>query len=124
GSMAGKWKLAYTSPDGPEESTLDLDMASDGTLSGTTTSTRGTATILNGYLSSNKFSFTINIPIEGNPTDVVFTGTFDGNSLKGTIDVMGYSIDFTGVKPTEHAVASSKNRSQSNNESSASGGAL
>ncbi|MGB7231223.1 MAG: amidohydrolase family protein [Candidatus Acidiferrum sp.] len=124
GSMAGKWKLAYTSPDGPEESTLDLDMASDGTLSGTTTSTRGTATILNGYLSSNKFSFTINIPIEGNPTDVVFTGTFDGNSLKGTIDVMGYSIEFTGVKPTEHAVASSKNRSQSNNESSASGGAL
>ena len=124
GSMAGKWKLAYTTPEGPEESTLDVDMASDGTLSGTTTSTRGTATILNGYLSSNKFSFTINIPIDGNPTDVVFTGTFDGNSLKGTIDVMGYSIEFTGVKPTEHAVASSKNHSQSNNEPFASGGAL
>jgi Amidohydrolase family len=105
GTLAGKWKLAYTTPDGPEESTLDLDMASDGTLSGTTTSKRGTASIISGYLSVDKFSFTINIPIEGNPTDVVFTGTFDGSTLKGNIDVMGFSIEFTGTKPTSQAAA-------------------
>jgi imidazolonepropionase-like amidohydrolase len=105
GNISGKWKLAYTTPDGPEESTLDLDMASDGTLSGTTTSKRGTASIISGYLSVDKFSFTINIPIEGNPTDVVFTGTFDGSTLKGNIDVLGFSIEFTGVKPTSQAAA-------------------
>jgi hypothetical protein len=126
GSLAGKWKLAYTTPDGPEESTLDLDMASDGTLSGTTTSTRGTTNIISGYLSADKFTFTINIPIEGNPTDVVFSGTFDGSSLKGTIDVMGYSIDFTGTKPGEHAVAATDSavHTRTNNVSSVSGGAL
>ena len=107
GDMTGKWKLAYTTPDGPEESTLDLDMASDGTLTGTTTSKRGTASIISGYHSVDKFSFTINIPIEGNPTDVVFTGTFDGSTLKGNIDVMGFSIEFTGTKPSSEARARS-----------------
>ena len=62
GTMAGKWKLTYTTPEGPEESTLDLEMASDGTLSGTTSSKRGTTSIISGYLSVDKFSFTINIP--------------------------------------------------------------
>lgn len=126
GNLTGKWKLAYTTPDGPEESTLDVDMAGDGSLSGTTTSTRGTTNIISGYLSADKFSFTINIPIEGNPTDVVFSGTFDGTSLKGTIDVMGYSIDFTGIKPGEHAVAATDSavHSQTNIVSSVSGGAL
>ena len=82
GNMTGKWKLAYTTPEGPEESTLDVEMASDGTLSGTVTSKRGTASIISGYLSVDKFSFTINIPIEGNPTDVMFSGTFDGTSAE------------------------------------------
>ena len=126
GNMTGKWKLSYTTPDGPEESTADLDMASDGTLSGTTTSTRGTATIISGYLSADKFAFTINIPIEGNPTDAVFTGTFDGSALKGTIDVMGYSIDFTGTKPMARAAqaAGSAIYGNSNNVSFLAGGAL
>jgi hypothetical protein len=103
GNITGKWKLTYTTPEGPEESTADLEMASDGTLSGTLSSKRGTGNIISGYLSADKFSFTINIPIEGNPTDIVFTGTFDGSSLKGSIDAMGYNIEFTGTKPTTRA---------------------
>jgi hypothetical protein len=63
GDITGKWRLSYTSPEGPEESTADLTMSSDGTISGTLTSKRGTATILNGYLSTDKFNFIINIPI-------------------------------------------------------------
>jgi len=110
GNMSGTWKLSYTTPDGAEESTAELDMASDGTLTGTTSSKRGTASLISGYLSGDKFSYTINIPIEGNPTDVVFSGTFDGTSLKGTISVMSYTIDFTGVKagsgPSGASVAS------------------
>jgi len=126
GTMAGKWKLAYTTPEGPEESTLDLDMASDGTLSGTTSSKRGTTSIISGYLSGDKFSFTINIPIEGNPADVVFSGALDGNTLKGTIDVMGYSIEFTGTKPTAQAAATAAPgiSSRSSSDSSVAGGAL
>src|SRR5437016_6151785 len=105
GDITGKWKLSYTTPDGQEESTADLSMDKDGTISGTLTSKRGTASIISGYLSVDKFSFTINIPIEGSPADVVFSGTFDGTSLKGTIRVQGISLDFTGVKPTNTTTA-------------------
>ena len=124
GNISGKWKLTYTTPEGPEESTVDLDMATDGTLSGTTTSKRGTASIISGYLSADKFSFTINIPIEGNPTDVIFSGTFDGTTVKGNIDVLGYSIDFTGTKPTAQASADSAALHRTNQSLSVAGGAL
>jgi hypothetical protein len=104
GDISGKWKLAYTTPQGAEGSTADLTMSSDGTVSGTVTSQRGTATIISGYASAEKFSFTINIPIEGNPTDVIFSGTFDATSLKGSLSVtgLGFSTDFTGTKPGTH----------------------
>ena len=105
GDITGKWRLSYTTPDGPEESTADLTMDKDGTISGTLTSKRGTASIISGYLSVDKFNFTINIPIEGSPADVVFSGTFDGTSLKGTIRVQGISLDFSGVKPTNTTTA-------------------
>src|SRR2546428_9451253 len=82
---------------GPEESTADLTMEKDGTISGTITSHRGTASIISGYLSVDKFSFTINIPIEGSPADVIFSGTFDGTSLKGTIRVQDFSLDRKSV---------------------------
>ena len=99
GDITGKWKLSYTTPEGPEESSADLAMDKDGTVSGTLTSKRGTASIISGYLSVDRFSFTINIPIEGSPADVTFSGTFDGTSLKGNISVQGITIEFTGVKP-------------------------
>ena len=99
GDLTGKWKLSYTTPEGPEDSTLDVMMASDGSLSGTLSGTRGTFNIISGNLSADKFSFTVNIIIEGSPADVLFSGTFDGTSLKGSISVQGLDIDFTGTKP-------------------------
>jgi hypothetical protein len=101
GDITGKWKLSYTTPEGAEESTADLTMDKDGTLSGTLSSKRGTANIISGYLSADKFSFTINIVLDQGATDVTFSGTFDGTTLKGSIGVMGMSLDFTGVKPGE-----------------------
>jgi len=99
GDITGKWKLSYTTPEGPEESTADLTMEKDGTVSGTVSGKRGTTSIISGYLSGDKFSFTINIPLDQGPSDATFTGIFDGTSLKGSISVLGFSIDFTGVKP-------------------------
>ena len=96
--LTGKWKLSYTTPEGDEESTADITMASDGSLSGSITSSRGTANIISGHLSVDKFTFTVNIDLEGTPTDVVFTGTFDGTTIKGSIAVAGYNIEFTGTR--------------------------
>jgi hypothetical protein len=105
GDLTGKWKLAYTTPEGAEESTADLTMATDGSLSGTFTSKRGTQTILSGSLSADKFTFTINIVLEDGPTDAVFTGTFDGTSVKGNINVVGIDIEFTGTKAPTRSIA-------------------
>lgn len=99
GDITGKWKLSYTTPEGLEESTADLTMDKDGAISGSLASPRGTANIISGYLSGDKFTFTINIVLDQGATDVTFDGTFDGTSLKGSIGVMGMSLDFTGVKP-------------------------
>ena len=110
GDVSGKWKLAYTTPEGPEESTAEIVMAKDGSLSGTLSSTRGNANIISGYLSVDKFSFTINIPIEGSPSDVLFTGTFDGTSMKGSISVQGLDIEFTGTRPGVGAITAGGSR--------------
>jgi len=99
GDLTGKWKLSYNTPEGPQESTADLTMSADGTLSGTVTSTRGTATIISGYVSAEKFSFTINIPMGGGTSDITFSGTFEGTSMKGSISVGGFNVDFTGARP-------------------------
>jgi imidazolonepropionase-like amidohydrolase len=112
GDITGKWKLSFTTPEGAEESTLDVTMAIDGSLSGTLSGKRGTGSIINGYLSGTKFSFTINILIEGSPTDVIFNGTFDGTSLKGVINAMGYDIDFTGAKPGSQSTATTQQGSE------------
>jgi len=105
GDITGKWKLSYTTPEGPEESTADITMEKDGSISGSLTSHRGTANIISGYLSADKFSFTINIVLDQGATDVTFTGTFDGTTLKGSVNVsaLGLSFDFTGVKPGKAA---------------------
>jgi len=99
GDITGKWKLSYTTPEGAEESIADLAMDKDGSISGSLSSPRGTANIISGNLSGKNFSFTINIVLDQGATDVTFDGTLDGNSLKGSIAVMGMSLDFTGVKP-------------------------
>jgi adenine deaminase len=61
GDISGRWKLAYTTPQGAEGATADLSMSADGTISGTVATSRGTATIISGYLSGEKFSLTIKI---------------------------------------------------------------
>jgi len=103
GDMTGKWKLSFATPHGQEEATADLTMLSDGTLTGSVAGDRGTGSVFSGWVSGDKFSFTINISIEGNSGDVVFTGTFEGTSMKGSIQAMGYNIDFTGTKPARMA---------------------
>ncbi len=103
GDLTGKWKLKYTTPEGDEETTVDLTMTADGTLSGTTTGKRGTATIITGYASAEKFSFTINIPIQGSNEDVKFSGTFEKDTMKGSISVLSFSIEFTGARPNAAA---------------------
>jgi imidazolonepropionase-like amidohydrolase len=114
GDLTGKWKLTFTSPEGPDEATADISMASDGSLSGSVVSKHGNSNIIEGNLSADKFSFKINLPIEDSPSDVIFSGTFDGKTMKGNIHVasVGVDIDFTGAKPNEKSIASANDATE------------
>ncbi len=105
GDLTGKWKLTFTTPQGQEEATADLAMEPDGTLTGTVTSDRGTGSVFSGWVSAEKFNFTINLQLEGSANDVVFTGTFEAATMKGSIQAMGYTMEFTGSKPISTAAA-------------------
>src|ERR1700751_5559150 len=54
GDLTGKWKLSFTSPEGPDEATADISMAPDGSLSGSVASKRGNSNIIDGSLSADK----------------------------------------------------------------------
>lgn len=105
GNLTGKWNLKFTTQQGEEEATADLVMEPDGTLTGSLTSNHGSGSVFSGWLSGDKFTFTINLEIEGSANDVVFNGTFDGNTMKGTIQALGYTVDFTGTKPSSATAA-------------------
>ena len=77
-------------------------------------SKHGNSSIIDGNLSADKFSFKINLPIEDSPSDVIFSGTFDGKAMKGNIHVasVGVDIDFTGAKPTEKSMSAAEVESQ------------
>jgi hypothetical protein len=115
--LTGKWKISLTGPQGPEEATADLSMAPDGTLSGSLTGvsgamlgSMGTISIREGWVSGNQFSFTLSLTLEGNPTDVIFSGTLEGEEMKGTASGGGVSVDFTGSRPTNSAAALNTDR--------------
>ena len=104
--LTGKWKLTVNAPQGTQEAIADLTMAPDGTLTGSVTGasgeimgSMGTVSISDGWVSGAKFSFTISLAIEGNPLDVIFSGTLEGDQMKGTASGGGVSADFTGVHP-------------------------
>ncbi len=105
GDLTGKWQMKFTTQQGEEEATADLVMETDGTLTGTLAGARGTGSLFNGWASGDKFTFTINIQIEGGASDIVFTGTYDGTSMKGSLQALGYTIDFTGTKPSAASAA-------------------
>lgn len=98
-NLTGKWTLSVTTPQGPQESTADLKMAEDGALSGSVTSPRGTATISTGWVSGNKFSFTLSITMGPRTVEATYTGTVEGNQMKGTASFGPVSVEFTGTRP-------------------------
>jgi imidazolonepropionase-like amidohydrolase len=108
--LAGKWKISLTGAQGPEEATADLSMEPDGTLAGSLTGvsgamvgSMGTVSIRDGWVSGNQFSFTLSLTFGGSPIDVIFSGTLEGEQMKGIASGGGASVDFTGSRPSSTA---------------------
>ena len=58
-------------------------------------------------MSGNQFSFTLSLTLESSPTGVTFSGTLEGEQMKGTASGGGWSVDFTGTRAGGTAPAGS-----------------
>jgi imidazolonepropionase-like amidohydrolase len=98
--VSGRWLLTIPTPQRTQEVTADLEMAEDGTLSGTLTSDRGESTITEGWVSGDSFRFVASTSMGGRTFEVTYMGTIEREELRGTVSFGGrFSTDFTGERP-------------------------
>jgi len=111
GDLSGKWSLSINGEQGPMQASADLTMAPGGAITGSVTHPFGTSSVKSGSLSGNSFSLTISADGGGGPQDYTFSGTIDGNTIKGSINGPDFSAEFTGTRPSG-AAQTSATRSQ------------
>jgi hypothetical protein len=102
-NATGKWTLTANTRQGTQTTTADLTMSPDGTLSGTVTGQSGTSSITTGWVSANKFSFTVILNRGGGAVEATYTGTIENDQMKGSVSLGSFTVDFTGMKPNTNS---------------------
>jgi imidazolonepropionase-like amidohydrolase len=95
----GTWNLTVEAPDARRQLTLVLKQSGTD-LQGTLTSTEiGTNEISSGVITGNAVTFKVSLTFGGTSLDLGFTGTVEGNDMKGTVNVPGQgAAPFTGTR--------------------------
>lgn len=95
-SADGVWQARYTNTEGRNhEFTLTIK-TSDGAISGTVSSTRGSVPITKGTVSGRDVAFTVTRRANYDEIDVTFTGAIDGDVMKLKMQVAGREpVSFT-----------------------------
>jgi imidazolonepropionase-like amidohydrolase len=96
--LSGTWALTSESPRGTQESTAELSMKEDGTLSGSIASERGEGSVTEGWVSGNSFAFTVAMTMGGRTMNAEYSGTVEGDELEGSASFGRFSMEFTGTK--------------------------
>ena len=96
-AVDGNWNIVMSTPMGERKATLTVTSAGSA-LTGTQAGEQGSAEITDGKVDGNKVSWKVGIQ-NPMPLTLEFTGTVDGNAMKGEMGVafMG-SFPFTGTK--------------------------
>lgn len=96
-NVAGAWDLSAPGRDG-NVMTQTLTLQQDGTkLTGTLKGARGEAPVT-GTVMGNNIAFTVTRTTPNGELKLDYTGTVDGDSMKGTLSVMGNTINWTAKK--------------------------
>jgi hypothetical protein len=98
-NLTGHWIITYDAGQGQDQASLDVTQRSDGSLSGSISSHMGTAEIATGSLNGVQFTFSFSMDIQGQATKISCSGSIEGNSIRGSFDVGGQGIPFTGTRP-------------------------
>ena len=81
----GIWKWTAPGRNGqPQETTLKLDLAKDGTLAGTLADRSGTTSIKNVSLKGNQIEFSVVREIPGGKIETTYSGQLNGDTITGT----------------------------------------
>jgi hypothetical protein len=97
--ITGTWTFTYSVQGTTQESTAVLAMSADGNITGTMASQMGTVSISRGHMNGNQFTISLSVPANGQTMDIDMSGTMNGNTLSGSMNVMGQALDFTGRRP-------------------------
>lgn len=100
--VAGNWDFSFTSPQGAANWRIKFDQSGD-TLRGSAATDFGQLDVVNGWITGNDMSFTLNLNIQGQAITVNFAGVVKGDTVQGNVDVPGVGIQpfpFTAVKAT------------------------
>lgn len=96
---SGTWTLNINLGEGDVSSTLTLEQQG-GRLTGSLQGALGSAEIANASAGAQgEIRFTVPLTIGGQTTEATFTGTVNGNEMRGTVQVVGRSPgSFTGTR--------------------------
>jgi len=95
--VAGSWDLSSPGRDG-NVMTQTLTLQQDGTkLTGTLKGQRGEAPVT-GTISGNNISFSVTRNTPNGDMKIDYTGTVNGDAMKGTFTVMGNSRDWSAKR--------------------------
>lgn len=98
--VAGSWDFSFTSPQGAATWRVKFDQSGD-TLRGSAATDFGQLDVVDGWITGNDMSFTLNLNFNGTPISVNFAGTVKGDTVQGNVDVPGAGIQpfpFTAIK--------------------------
>ena len=87
----GNWDFSFTSPQGAANWRIKFEQAGD-TLRGSAATDFGQLDVVNGWVSGNELSFTLNLNFNGQAIQVNFAGIVKGDTAQGNIDVPGMGI--------------------------------
>jgi len=103
--VSGEWEMTAETPAGSFTSTLKLERAGE-TLSGTMTSRNGEPRKLtNLKLAGKTLTFERDISFNGMDLHLVYTGTVDGDTIKGTFEANGQKMDWSAKRRAAPAAA-------------------
>jgi imidazolonepropionase-like amidohydrolase len=95
-SAAGDWTITTQSPNGPIQSTLSFKQEG-AALSGNVSTPFGTFPV-SGNVSGSEVTFSFTAKVQDQEMVISGKGVIDGNSIKGTLNVMGQETEFSGAR--------------------------
>lgn len=98
--VSGKWTVTVTTPQGPQQMTLDITQAGSDVRGTLSHPVLGVMDVRSGAIGGDTLRFTVTVDPGGGPVDANFTVKVSGKTFDGTVSLGGQgSYPVSGSKP-------------------------